>query len=252
MTTLPRPLVDLLNFIADKPREVSITPKKTNKGTSKTVPEQIPPVPPPETSKRDWKEIRETTAIVLSILAFLISLASFVYTARSDNIDEERYEQAHSVVVVGEKDPSSKLGFIFKLHALDPSQRLDDVKITFPSKLHVEPITSNPGDLTITLFPIRHNLDELCAEEIGREKGMARVTKLNLPIIVDSTYSMGGHAYQERGIYYLRAIVAIAEPGSENNDNLDFEDFAFSGTLPPKEDAQKIIDNLFVASPTQN
>jgi hypothetical protein len=139
------------------------------------------------------------------------------------------------------------MGFFFKLRPQDSAQRIEDVRVTFPSAVHAEPISSNPGENTLTLYPVEQQIHDLCVQHIGRKQGYAKVTQLNLPIILDTIYSMGGKAYKDRGIYYLRAWIGITD--SPDKDTLQFTDLAFSGALAANTDGVKTVDNLFNSPP---
>jgi len=58
---------------------------------------------------------------------------------------------------------------------------------------------------------------------------------------------MGGKAYKDRGIYYLRAWIGITD--SPDKDTLQFTDLAFSGALAANTDGVKTVDNLFNSPP---
>ena len=58
-------------------------------------------------------------------------------------------------------------------------------------------------------MPIDYKIGEYYLKTVGRKEGFAGVVRGEIPVVLDSLYSVSGESMQRRGLYSMKVLVVI-------------------------------------------
>ena len=221
-------------------------------------------VPPlrlaPRTAEKDaetpaksppWKELREWSALVISLIALGTSVVGYLNSRASTDLAQKQFDADRAIIVVGEKeDKPGTDGTMFKFHSLSTNQRLSVLEITFPSVIEKGPRRAVGPQQEMSLIEDKFTAGDYFMKKAGALKpGTFGFRETSIPVVIDTFYSVAGVSAQRRGLYYLTTYVSLTDDSTRAD--VSFEDFAFVQELGLTNDAQKVVDDIFAAHQIQ-
>jgi hypothetical protein len=190
---------------------------------------------------------KEKSNFIVSVLAFLISLISLVFSIRNTaifkhqvSIEQAEYISSINAIWRGEIDSKKKE---IKIVASKSNILLQRGLIYFPREFK-EFREVYPPNNSFPLIPISYMLESYARESaknynIGKDNFV--FLESSIPMLIDSNYTVDGSSFYNKGIYSIRYVFS-ADSNKLFDSDIEIKGVSYIGRLPYQQDSQTAID----------
>lgn len=185
---------------------------------------------------KDW------IAIGTSVLALMVSLASYYTSVRATDVTEQAFQAERQLTLIGQISNLMEV----RLKAQSSSHVVSRIRAYGPSSLNFSSREASIPDFVVSLGPTDFYVAQAVLAKEGRpEPNSSVIHNCRIPIVLRANYSVAGASYVHTGLYF--AVCEVRIEGDPNQSLIGtFRGLYFDKQLDPSVgDLQQFVDHVW-------
>jgi hypothetical protein len=178
-------------------------------------------------------------SLVVSVLALIVSGASWEFTRESNKLSASIYRQERQLVLLGDFGEKEREIIV---RPLDKNKRFLQGNAFFPSQLYPSDVPIGGDGKFHHMMSVLFDIRKLIQGKIPVKKGYVQISEGHIPIIIKSLYATKGKTYEDVSLYVVQVTAVIFEE-SHKDPSVSFKNLVLMKRMDPRKSVNKEMLN---------